>query len=129
MISTSAKCDERQQVLPLLTKLHIRCGGRGKCRSCPAEIQLDKGYDKQDLRNKLRRKGIKPRIPRRTWLKRKQVRGRKPAQLIDRWKVERNFGWLQRKFRRLCVRWERRMKYWMGFMELAVCWIWLGKLV
>lgn len=126
VISTSAKGEERQQVLPLLKKLRI-FGKRRRPRSCMNELQMDKGYDSQELRNQLRRKGIKPRIPKRQWHRKPRL-GRKPAPLIDRWKVERSFAWIQHKFRRLCVRWERRVKYWVGFIELAISWMWLGKL-
>ena len=37
-----------------------------------------------------------------------------------RWKVERGISWLQRKYRRLVVRWERRMRYWEGFLGLGI---------
>ena len=46
-----------------------------------------------------------------------------------RWKVERGISWLQRKYRRLVVRWERRMKYWEGFLGLAIVLYWIQELV
>jgi IS5 family transposase len=75
------------------------------------ELQGDKGYDSAELRNKLRSKGIKPLISRKFWPNRKQPAGRKPAKTKDRFKVERCFSWMQKKFRRLCIRWERRRQY------------------
>jgi hypothetical protein len=35
---------------------------------------------------------------------------------------------LQRKYRRLVVRWERRNKYWEGFLLTALVVFWAGKL-
>src|SRR5580700_5966448 len=46
-----------------------------------------------------------------------------------RWKVERGISWLQRKYRRLVVRWERRMKYWEGFLGLGILLYWVRELV
>jgi hypothetical protein len=44
-----------------------------------------------------------------------------------RWTVERGIAWLQRKFRRLVVRWERKMKYWEGFLTLGLMMYWIQK--
>ncbi|MBF0503148.1 MAG: transposase, partial [Candidatus Riflebacteria bacterium] len=49
--------------------------------------------------------------------------------LKNRWKVERSFAWFQRKFRRLSVRWERKWKFWKGFLLLSVCIIWINTLL
>jgi hypothetical protein len=45
-----------------------------------------------------------------------------------RWKVERGISWLQRKYRRLVVRWERRAKYWEGFLTLGIFLFWVKNL-
>jgi hypothetical protein len=47
----------------------------------------------------------------------------------NRWKVERGISWLQRKYRRIVVRWERRMKYWEGFLSLGILLYWVRQLV
>ncbi|MBF0502253.1 MAG: transposase [Candidatus Riflebacteria bacterium] len=78
---------------------------------------------------KIRRRGIQPKIPRRRYENRKQPRGRKIGKLKNRWKVERSFAWFQRKFRRLSVRWERKWKFWKGFLLLSVCIIWINTLL
>lgn len=127
--TTSAKGDERSQVLPLLSSIRLKTGKRGKSKSRPQSLQADKGYDSKELRGKLRKKGIRPMIPRREWTNRKPRRGRRPLSGVDRWIVERTFAWLQKKFRRLVVRWERRDPYWDGFVMLAVCLMWLEVLV
>ncbi len=106
--TTGAKGSERGQVAVLLDSVKVRTGRRGRPRKRLVSLQADKGYDSKKLRAYLRRRGIRPLIPRRIWPNRKQPRGRKPANGADRWKVERTFAWYQRKFRRLSVRWERR---------------------
>lgn len=128
IITTSAGGSERAQVINLLAQVRIFGQNRCKPRSCPDELQADKGYDSQELRELLRSKGIRPIIPRRIWKNCKQRRGRKPPKLNDRFKVERCFSWLQRKFRRLCIRWERRRQYWDGFVQVAISWMWLIRL-
>lgn len=120
--------DERAQVIDLLAQVRVFGKSRRRPKSCPDELQGDKGYDSQELREKLRAKGIRPIIPRRIWNNGKQRRGRKPPELKDRFKVERCFSWIQRKFRRLCIRWERRRRYWNGFVQFGIAWMWLTRL-
>lgn len=129
VITTSAAGSERAQVISLLAQVRIFGSYRTRPRSCPDELQADKGYDSKELRNELRNKGIKPLIPRREWKNRKQPRGPKPGGAKDRWKAERCFAWMQKKFRRLCTRWERRRIYWDGFVLLAISWMWLTRLL
>ncbi len=126
--TTAANGSERDQVIKLINSVKINCG-EGRPKSCPKVLQGDKGYDSQELRNEIRKKGVKPIIPRRIWKDRKQKPGRKPPKLVDRFKVERSFSWLQRKFRRLCIKWERRRAYWNGFLKLGVAWMWLERLL
>ena len=38
---------------------------------------------------------------------------------------ERARAWLQRRFRRLVVRWEREDLFFQGFLQLAVLWQWV----
>jgi transposase len=128
-IPTGASGSEREQVGALLDAVEIRTGKVGRPKKRPAALQTDKGYDSRDLRNKVRRRGISPMIPRRSWPGRKPPVGRPPSEPIDRWKVERTFAWLQTKFRRLVVRWERRNKYWRGFLYLGLCTIWIEKIL
>jgi hypothetical protein len=47
----------------------------------------------------------------------------------QRWKVERAIAWLQRKFRRIVVRWERKRKYWEGFLTMALVVFWAFKIL
>jgi len=62
--STQASASEREQVIELLEQVSV-CSGRGRPRSNPKEIHADKGYDSKKLRQVLRKKGIRPVIPKR----------------------------------------------------------------
>jgi len=126
---TPANGSEREQVMPLLEEAQVRRLGGKRARNCPKILQADKGYDSKQLRKQIRNKGVKPIIPKRKMPNGKRPSGRKQPKLIDRWKVERAFAWAQRKFRRICIRWERQKKYWAGFVDLAVSFMWLGKVL
>ena len=125
---TGAGGSERDQVACLFAKVRIY-HGYGKPKRYTREAHADKGYDSKLLRIFLRSKGVRPVIPRRVWSSRKQPAGRKPPVSHDRWKVERCFAWMQRKFRRLVVRWERCLKYWEGLIQLGVVMMWVDKLI
>jgi hypothetical protein len=45
-----------------------------------------------------------------------------------RWQVERAIAWLQRKFRRLVSRWERKVKFWEAFVIFGIIVFWIGRL-
>jgi len=121
LTSTGASGDERKQVEPLLNKVDTwikRLIGR----AVTPIMEADKGYDSRELRIKTLRRKIFPFIP---YLE------KKPSVVYlekMRWKVERGIGWLQRKYRRLAIRWERKKKYWEGFSNLALVMFWLQRL-
>ena len=73
---------------------------RGRPRKRPKKLHTDKGYDFPCCRKSLRKKGITPRITRRSV---------EPSERLGRhrWVVERTLAWLNR-YRRLKVRYERR---------------------
>ena len=91
-------------------------------------FEADKGYDSEALRDKLLKRKIFP------WICRRKKPG-KAAEKVEsllkriRWKVERAISWLQRKFRRLAVRGERRIRYWKGFLTFSLITFWIDKLV
>ena len=110
--TTPASNSEREQVSRLLQRLRIY-HGYGRPKHCPHGIHADKGS--RIVRIFLRSKGVRPVIPRRVWNARKHPQGRKPPVSTSRWQVERCFAWMQKKYRRLVARWERREAYWNGF--------------
>lgn len=127
--STPANAYEPDQVLPLLDSMDLHTGQPGRPRKRPKQIQGDAGYDAKPLRQKLKRRGIQPRISLNRRRRKKPKRGRPCALPIDRWKCERTFSWYQRKFRRLVVRWERRNRYWHGFLAFGFCLMWVDRLL
>ncbi len=86
-------------------------------RKRPSKLHADKGYDIPRCRQALRRRHIKVRIAR---------KGVDSSQRLGRhrWVVERTLAWLNR-FRRLTVRYERRVDIHQAFLTLGcalICW-------
>ena len=97
-------------------------GKRGRPRKRPDKMHADKGYDSKANRAALRKRGITPRIARRG-IESSQKLGR------HRWVVERTFAWLSR-FRRLTIRYERRLDIHEAFLQLGcafICWSYIEK--
>jgi IS5 family transposase len=90
-------------------------------------LATDKGYDSKDKRAALRKRGIRPQIPKRVWKSRKN-RGRPIKISVPRYQQERCFAWCQRKYRRLAVRWERQKVYFDSFIDLASIHIWIQRI-
>jgi IS5 family transposase len=86
-----------------------QCMGRPRRR--PAKLHADKGYDFARCREAARHRGIKARIAR---------RGLEGGERLGRyrWIIERTLAWFAR-FRRLTVRYERRLDILHGFHLLA----------
>ena len=125
---TSAKGDERQQVESLLDSVSHQLHFFFQETGCIPIFEADKGYDAEAVRDKLLNRRIYPLIARRRLGK--NPTHSKIASWVTkkRWQVERAIAWLQRKFRRLVVRWERRIKYWKGFLNLSLVLFWIDRL-
>jgi transposase len=95
-------------------------GRPGRPRRRPTKLHADKGYDYPTCRRVLRRRGITPRIARRS-VESSQRLGR------HRWKVERSLAWLVAN-RRLTVRYERRADMLSALLHLACTLICVRKL-
>jgi transposase len=126
--TTPANGDERAQVLPLLDALRLRTGKRGRPRNRLQVLATDKGDDATDLRQRLRKRGIRAQIPKRVWKTRKP-RGRPIKQGTPRFQAERTFAWFQRKYRRLVVRWERIAACFNAFLTIAMIHMWVHRLI
>ena len=126
--TTPANGDERAQVLPLLDTFRIRTGKRGRPRKRLKVLATDRGYDAKALRRCLRKRGIRPQIPKRVWNTKKR-RGRPLKKDVPRFQAERTFAWFQRKYRRLVVRWERLGACFNAFLTIAVIHMWVHKLI
>jgi transposase len=80
-------------------------------RGRPGKLHADKAYDFRRCRHACRRRGIVPRIAR---------RGVDSSDRLGRhrWVVERTLSWIAR-FRRLAIRYERRVDVHLAFLTLA----------
>ena len=116
--TTPANGSEREQVMPLLDSIVVKSNRPGRPRKRVKVLAADKGYDSKDLRAALRKRGIRPQLPKRTWKTRKN-RGRPIKISVPRFQQERCFAWFQRKYRRLVVRWERISACFNAFISLA----------
>lgn len=126
--STAANGDERQMVEPLIDKIqHYVDKARPFLEFFPI-FEADKGYDAEHLRDKMLSRKIFP------WICRRKKSGQEAEKVVStikryRWKVERVISWLQRKFRRLVARWERKTKYWKAFLTFSLIGFWVNRLV
>jgi transposase len=85
----------------------------------PERIIADKGYDSDQLRERLRKRNIELICPYRDNNKdKKHEDKRKLRRYKRRWKVERTFAWLGNN-RRLVVRYERNITVYSAFFHIA----------
>jgi transposase len=85
----------------------------------PKRLIGDRAYDSDPLNAALEERGIELIAPhRRNRKKPKTQDGRKLRRYKKRWKVERLFAWLS-NFRRLVVRYERRVENYLAFVQLG----------
>jgi hypothetical protein len=125
---TPANGDERAQVIPWLATLHVRTDKRGRPRKRFKVLAADKGDDAKDLRQRPRRRGIRPQLLKRVG-NTKKSRGRPIQKDVPRDQAERMFAWFQRKYRRLVVRWERLAACFNAFLAMAMIHIWVHRLI
>jgi transposase len=96
-----------------------RPGKPGRPRKRPDRLMADCGDDSNPPRARLARRGIDPMIPARRHHKRATHQdGRKLRRYRRRWIVERTFAGLGH-FRRLVVRYARRITTYAGFFHIA----------
>ena len=95
-------------------------GKPGRPRRRPSKLHGDKAYDHRRCRRACRRRRIMPRIAR---------RGIESGQRLGRhrWVIERTLAWMSR-FRRLAIRYDRRVDMHYAFTALACSLICLNAL-
>ena len=126
--TTAANGSEREQILPLLDSVKLKTLKPGRPKKRVQVLAADKGYDSKEKRSALRKRGIRPQLPKRNY-KTKKNRGRPIKIAVPRFQQERCFAWYQRKYRRLVVRWERQKVNFDAFLFLATIHIWINKLL
>jgi putative transposase len=80
-------------------------------------ICMDKGYDFPDIRKLVEDYGYTAHIR-----SRGEENIKKPGFRARRWVVERTHSWLNR-FRRLLIRWEKKIENYLAMLHFASAWI------
>ena len=117
MLTSGANVPDISRALDLLDGFPPITGRRGRPRRRFEVLLADKGYDSEALRRACRERGTEPIIAKR------RTTGIKGLGKL-RYVVEQSFALLH-QFRRLAVRWERRLDIHDGFVSLAcalICW-------
>jgi putative transposase len=78
-------------------------------------ICLDKGYDFPEIEGEVLKRSYVPHIRHKGKEKRKKIRYKR-----RRWVVERTNSW-HNKFRKLLVRYEKKLENYLGLVQLACC--------
>lgn len=79
-------------------------------------LAADRGYDSADVREFVAEWGFTPNIARRALGE--VVEADRPRYRSRRWVVERTHSWMNR-FRRLLIRWEKKVVNYVAFLHLA----------
>jgi transposase len=92
-------------------------------KESPQHLCGDKGYDFPSVRELVERWGYTAHIPVKKAKGAKPVeRAKIPGYRARRWKVERTHSWMNR-FRRLLIRWEKKVPNYKAFLHLACAFI------
>lgn len=86
----------------------------------PQNLCLDKGYDYPQVRELVESYGYTAHI--RTRGEEATARKEIPGYRARRWVVERTHSWMNR-FRRLLIRWEKKVENYITLLHFACAWI------
>jgi transposase len=124
----SARPAEVKLLEPTLDAVDVLPARAVEERPQPKRLVLDRGYDSDPLRQRLAARGVEMICPHRKNRQRPKTQDGRPLRRYRRrWKVERTFAWLG-NFRRLVVRYERRLDVYQAFFHLACLMITLRQL-
>lgn len=116
---TSASPGEVTLAESTLDMISVARGGSGRPQKRPLRVIADRAYDSDPLRWRLIKRGIllvSPHRKNRTALPLND--GRTLRRYRSRWKIERTFAWLG-NFRRLVVRYDRKLSMYHAFFHMA----------
>ena len=115
---SGANTHDKRLVEPTLKSLAIERPEPTSRR--PQHLCMDKGYDYIDTRELIADWGYTAHIKSRGQeeTERKQL----PGYRARRWVVERTHSWINR-FRRLLIRWEKKVDNYTAFLHFACAWI------
>jgi IS5 family transposase len=108
----------------ILNGISIKNGKVGRPKSHLKSVYADGIYDSKNTRNFLRKKDIISNIPINKRNRKKPKKGR-PCTINDdyisvRGSIERVFGWLKARFRKLEIRYEYYAKYFDAFLDFSI---------
>ena len=86
----------------------------------PQNLSLDKGYDYDAVREMVTRYGYTAHL--RTRGEERQAKQELPGYRARRWVAERTHSWMNR-FRRLLIRWEKKVDHYLALLHFACAWI------
>jgi transposase len=86
----------------------------------PQGMCLDKGYDYDDTRELVREFGFTAHVRARG--EEAKALKREAGYRARRWVVERTHSWMNR-FRRILIRWEKKVENYFGMLHLVCAWI------
>lgn len=115
---SSAQRAEVHLAEPTLAQVAVPRAGPGRPKQKPQRIIADRGYDSRALWQRLGTRGIDLIVPHLRHRRHRFQDGRKLRRYRRRWIIERTIGWLL-SFRRLTVRYERRLDLYHAFLCLA----------
>ena len=107
-----ANTHDQKLLLATLDSVPVRRPKRSRRRR---HMCLDKGYDSNEIRQRLRRRGYTPHIKSRGEERSEKLSRGKRAR---RWGVERVASWLNR-YRRILVRWEKKVANYEALLHLV----------
>ena len=88
--------------------------------AAPQHLSLDKGYDYDAVRETIAAYGYTAHL--RTRGEETTAKHEMPGYRARRWLVERTHSWMNR-FRRLLIRWEKKVDNYVAFLHFACAWI------
>ena len=108
----------------ILKTISLKNGRAGRPRKNPKSLYADKGYDSKDIRKYLRNRDIISNIPTNKRNRKHPKKGRPIQQNSDyvsvRGGVERVFGWLKMRYKKLQVRNEINSIFFTAFIDLSI---------
>jgi hypothetical protein len=87
--TTAANGSEREQILPLLDSVKLKTLKKGRPKKRVKVLAADKGYDSKEKRAALRKRGIRPQLPQRTYKTKKNL-GRPIKISVPRFRTARD---------------------------------------
>jgi len=86
----------------------------------PHHLALDKGFDYREVRDAVAARHYIAHI----WTRGEEAAAKRemPGYRARRWVVERTHSWMNR-FRRLLIRWEKKVENYLAMLELACAFI------